>query len=182
MKVLLHTCCGPCLIYPLQKLSSEGFQVTGFFYNPNIHPLAEYLKRKEAVIGLGAGIEVLYPAYSPREFFRAVNSQENAPQRCAICWRLRLKQTARAAKEGGFDYFTTTLLVSPYQDQGLLKTIGEEIAQEEGVKFYYSDFRTGFRQAHNEAYAKGIYCQKYCGCLYSMKPGLTERSERKSDG
>ncbi|MDO8661976.1 MAG: epoxyqueuosine reductase QueH [Candidatus Omnitrophota bacterium] len=177
MKLLLHTCCAPCLIYPLEKLSLEGFKVTGFFYNPNIHPLAEYIKRREALAVLGSAIEIIYPEYSPRDFFRAVNLQEAAPERCVLCWRLRLKKTAQAAKGSGFQYFTTTLLVSPYQDQELLKKIGSEVGKEEGVEFYYADFRPGFRQAHNEARAKGVYCQKYCGCIYS---GI-ERSIKKNE-
>jgi len=176
MKLLLHTCCAPCLIYPLEKLRAEGFEATGFFYNPNIHPLSEYSRRKEALGILDSGAEIIYPEYSPTEFFRAVNLKEDAPQRCAICWRLRLKKTAQAAQEAGFDYFSTTLLVSPYQDQERLKKIGEEVAQEEGVGFYYADFRPGFRQAHNQAHAQGIYCQKYCGCIYSE----IERGKQKS--
>jgi len=177
MKLLLHTCCAPCLAYPLEVLRNAGFQVTGFFYNPNIHPLAEYLKRKEALAVLAPGIEMLYPEYSPREFFRAVNLKEEAPERCSICWRQRLKKTAQAAKAAGFEYFTTTLLVSPYQDQELLKKIGNEIAQEEGVEFYYADFRPGFRPAHDAAKAKGVYCQRYCGCIYSEIE--RERSRKK---
>jgi len=175
MKLLLHTCCAPCLIYPLEKLKQEGILVTGFFYNPNIHPLAEYARRKEALSVLDPGAEIIYPEYSPREFFREINLKEEAPGRCAICWGFRLKKTAQAARERGFEYFTTTLLASPYQDQELLKKIGNEISREEGVKFYYADFRPGFRKAHNEARSKGIYCQKYCGCIYSEM----ERNKKK---
>ncbi len=175
MKLLLHTCCAPCLIYPLEKLSLEGFKVTGFFYNPNIHPFAEYLRRKEALAILAPAAEIIYPEYAPAEFFQAINLKEEPPERCSICWRQRLKKTAQAAKQGGFQYFTTTLLVSPYQDQELLKKIGNEAAKEEGVEFYYADFRPGFRKAHNEARALGIYCQKYCGCIYSE----IERSKKK---
>ncbi len=177
MNVLLHTCCAPCLIYPLEKLKQEGFLVTGFFYNPNIHPFAEYTRRKEALMVLALGVEIIYPEYSPREFFNAVNLKEEAPGRCALCWQSRLKKTAQAAKVRGFEYFTTTLLVSPYQDQELLKKIGNEVALEEGVKFYYADFRPGFRKAHDEAKAKGVYCQRYCGCIYSEIE--RERSKKK---
>jgi len=113
-----------------------------------------------------ANCEVIYPEYDPAEFFRAINLKETNPGRCAICWSLRLKKTAQAAKEKGYNYFSTTLLVSPYQDQELLKKIGEDIAKEEGLNFYYEDFRQGFKKAHDEAKAKGIYCQKYCGCIY----------------
>ena len=170
MKLLLHTCCAPCLIYPLEILRGKEYEVTGFFYNPNIHPLAEYQNRKEAVekFSKSDNCDVIYPQYLPQEFFQAVNLKESVPQRCAICWRLRLKATAKAAKEKGFKYFSTTLLVSPYQDQELLRQIGSDIAKEEVVDFYYEDFRPGFRDAHNKAHALGIYCQKYCGCIYSQ--------------
>ena len=167
MNILLHTCCAPCLIYPLELLRLEGFEVTGFFYNPNIHPLLEYNERKKALTILNPGIKLIYPEYLPEEFFRAVNLNEVTPARCAICWRQRLAKTAAIASEKGFKYFSTTLLVSPYQDHELLKKIGNDIAKEVGVEFYYSDFRPGFRKARDEARAKGIYMQKYCGCIYS---------------
>ncbi|MCX5706728.1 MAG: epoxyqueuosine reductase QueH [Candidatus Omnitrophica bacterium] len=169
MKLLLHICCAPCLIYPLKSLKSKGLEVGGYFYNPNIHPLIEYNNRKQAVeeLNKNTNIELIYPKYRPEEFFREVNLKEDNPGRCALCWRLRLKKTAQEAEEKGYKYFSTTLLVSPYQDQELLKEIGDSVAQEVGVEFYYEDFRPGFRKAHDEARAKGIYCQRYCGCLYS---------------
>ncbi|MFH1198570.1 MAG: epoxyqueuosine reductase QueH [Candidatus Omnitrophota bacterium] len=168
MKFLLHTCCAPCLIYPFRQLKDKGFEVSGLFYNPNIHPLSEYKNRRQAVQAYAhkEQIEVIYPEYNPVEFFHAINLKEKEG-RCLICWELRLRKTAQAARDQGFDYFSTTLLVSPYQDQEALKDIGEKIAQESGVKFYYEDFRPGFRPAHDEARAQGIYCQKYCGCIYS---------------
>ncbi len=169
MKLILHTCCAPCLIYPLERLRLKGFEVAAFFYNPNIHPFAEYRNRRQAVADYAAeaGAQVLYPEYRPEEFFRAVNDKEQHPGRCLICWGLRLRRAAKAAKENGCSAFSTTLLVSPYQDHGALLKIGDDIAEEEGVSFYYEDFRPGFRKAHNEAKAAGIYCQKYCGCIYS---------------
>jgi epoxyqueuosine reductase len=169
MKILLHICCAPCLIYPWERLRKNGFQAEGLFYNPNIHPFAEYKARRAAVEGLAkeAGVKVAYRAYAPAEFFRAINLKEEASARCAICWSLRLKKTAQTAKAEGLGAFTTTLLVSPYQDQELLKAIGQKMAQEEGVEFYYEDFRAGFRKARDQARVKEIYCQKYCGCLYS---------------
>lgn len=169
MKLLLHTCCAPCLIYPLERLREKGFEVSVFFYNPNIHPLAEYEKRRQAVEDYAKklGIEIFYPEYKPEEYFQAVNFKEHDPGRCGVCWKLRLRETARAAMGKGFGAFSTTLLVSPYQDQGLLKKIGDEIAAEGGIAFYYEDFRPGFKKAHDEAKAAGIYCQRYCGCIYS---------------
>jgi len=182
MKILLHTCCAPCLIYPLGRLKEKGFKIRGYFYNPNIHPFAEYKNRKQAVADFAHphNLEVIYPEYSPMEFFQAVNLKEDRPERCSICWSLRLEKTAEAGKEMGCNYFSTTLLVSPYQNQELLKKIGEDIAKEEGIEFYYEDFRTGFKKAHDEAKAQGIYCQKYCGCIYSEIERETERC-RKSE-
>lgn len=169
MKLLLHTCCAPCMIYPLERIRKNGYDVTAFFYNPNVHPLSEYNNRKQAVefYTKDAGAEVIYFEYEPSVFFQAVNRKEKNPGRCRLCWTLRMKATASTAKEKGFDAFSTTLLVSPYQDQELLRNIGNSIAEVERVKFYYEDFRPGFKEAHNKAKIHGLYCQKYCGCIYS---------------
>jgi predicted adenine nucleotide alpha hydrolase (AANH) superfamily ATPase len=169
MKILLHICCAPCLIYPLERFKKQGFSVEGLFYNPNIHPFAEYANRRAAVESLSSreGLSVGLPEYKPAEFFQAINLKELPPQRCLICWSLRLGRAAQAAKEKDCDYFSTTLLVSPYQDQEALKRIGRQIAQQRHIDFFYEDFRPGFRQAHQNAKSQGIYCQKYCGCLYS---------------
>lgn len=168
-KILLHTCCAPCLIYPLERLKIKGFQVKVFYYNPNIHPFAEYLRRKEAVEYLSKNLQLdsAYPEYFPQEFFQAINTQEAQNLRCRICWFLRLQKTAQCAKKEGLDAFTSTLLVSPYQNQESLKQLGDQAAEAEGIGFYYEDFRPGFREAHNAAKAQGIYCQRYCGCIYS---------------
>jgi len=157
------------MIYPLGQLRKAGFEVTGLFYNPNIHPLSEYNNRKKAVEDFSKSInmEVIFPEYNPADFFQGVNLKESNPGRCPLCWELRLKKTAVLAREKGIDHFSTTLLVSPYQDQSLLQRIGEHLQEEENVNFYFEDFRPGFRKAHDEARAKGIYCQKYCGCIYS---------------
>jgi predicted adenine nucleotide alpha hydrolase (AANH) superfamily ATPase len=169
MKLLLHTCCAPCLIYPLERLRENNLQVTGFFYNPNIHGFMEYKNRRQAVFLFAQTrhIEIIYPQYNPYEFFQAVNFSKDKSTRCNLCWLLRLKQTAQLAKQKGFVYFSTTLLVSPYQSQEALKKIGDDVSRQTGVKFYYEDFRPGFKKAHNQARAEGLYCQKYCGCIYS---------------
>ena len=157
------------MIYPLERLREKRFEVGAVFYNPNIHPLAEYKNRKQAVVDFSktANVEVIYPEYNPAEFFQAVNLIEGKLERCSICWYLRLKNTAKMAKEKHYTHFSTTLLVSPYQDQEALNKIGNDIAGEVGIDFYYEDFRAGFREAHNKAHTQGIYCQKYCGCIYS---------------
>lgn len=143
--------------------------MVGFFYNPNIHPAPEYQRRRRALIDYStvAKAEIIYPAHFESEFLSAIGENKDQPKRCSLCWELRLKKTAQFARKNGFSAFSTTLLVSPYQDQGMLKEIGEKIAKEEGVPFYYEDFRPGFKKAHDEAKAKGVYCQKYCGCMYS---------------
>jgi epoxyqueuosine reductase len=169
MKILLHTCCAPCLIYPLERLRAKEHSVTGLFYNPNIHPLAEYKLRRQAVEDYSrkASVEMIFPEYKPAEYFQVVNMKEASKERCIACWSLRLQKAAEAAKSKGCQAFTTTLLVSPFQDQDLLKEIGNNIAKAEGVELFYEDFRPGFKKAHEEARVKGIYCQKYCGCIYS---------------
>ncbi|MCM8795752.1 MAG: epoxyqueuosine reductase QueH [Candidatus Omnitrophica bacterium] len=171
MRILLHICCGPCLIYPLKQLRAKGFTVEGFFYNPNIHPPAEYSRRKEALQYLIKTLDtpMSYPEYKPLDFFSAIKSNKNKPQRCSVCWYLRLKRTAKEAKDRGFNFFSSTLLVSPYQDQEILKGIGRAVSEEERINFYYEDFRVGFRAAHAQAKAMGIYCQNYCGCIYSKQ-------------
>ena len=172
MDILLHICCGPCLIYPFRRLKDQGFKISGFYYNPNIYPVSEYQRRVEGlkVLSQEFSLDVEYPEHKESDFFQAINTLEALPQRCASCWLLRLQKTARQAKQGGFAAFSTTLLASPYQDHGWLKQLGYQIGQETGIDFYYEDFRLGFKQAQIEAKNKGIYRQKYCGCKYSMRP------------
>jgi len=160
----------------LEYLRAKGFEVCSFFYNPNIHPLSEYKKRKEALETLAkqTDVELLIPEYRPCEFFLQINNQQDKPSRCLICWSLRLEKTAQVAQENGFASFTTTLLVSPYQDQEALRKIGNNIAKATGVQFYYEDFRRGFQYAHSQAKERGLYCQKYCGCVSSE----TERRKK----
>ena len=171
MKLLLHTCCAPCLIYPLNRLKKSGYEVTCFFFNPNIYPSLEYQDRRKALIEYSThcDAQVFYPEYMPSEFSEAIIEHLSKPSRCEICWTIRLKRTANFARMNGFGAFSTTLLVSPYQDHEALKRIGYEIAAKEGVFFRYEDFRPGFRKAQAEAKSLGLYRQKYCGCKYSQE-------------
>jgi hypothetical protein len=157
------------MIYPLEQLHKRDYEVQGYFYNPNIHPKAEYERRKDAVENFSLFTEtpLVIAGYNPEEFFEAVRKTQDKPQRCPVCWYLRLKKTAGMAKQLDCQGFTTTLLASPYQDQQAIIKIGTDIAREEGLIFYSEDFRAGFRQAHNKAHKMSIYCQKYCGCSYS---------------
>ena len=177
MNILLHICCAPCEIYPVEKLRLDKHPAAGFFYNPNIHPYSEYLKRKEAVekYSKESGLNVTCSDYDLMEYLEYIVDTEDRKNRCPVCWWIRMKGTAKFAKENGFDAFTTTLLGSPYQDHEVLKNICADIAKEYGVKFHYEDFRTGFKSAHEKAKRAGIYCQNYCGCLFSEKERLERR-------
>lgn len=180
MDILLHICCGPCLIYPFGRLKSQGFKIKGFFYNPNIYPSAEFSRRKESLdlLSKGLGLNVEAPENRPSDFFQAIDKNENTPKRCLLCWSLRLQATASRAKENGLKLFSTTLLVSPYQDHETLKQLGQRIAKDTGVDFYYEDFRPGFRPAYQEAKQRGLYLQKYCGCEYSIKQKVCQVNEK----
>ena len=180
-KVLLHACCGPCATGPLPALRQEGFTVWGYFYNPNIHPFTEYEKRLEAMQqyaeqeGLGLiGAE----AYNPLEYFRHITFRE--ARRCQLCYQLRLQRTAQMARRGKFDYFTTTLLVSPHQKHNSIKELGEIAGEQYGVPFLYRDFRTDYRDTIQRSKAAGLYRQQYCGCLYSEQERyLSPRGKKK---
>ncbi len=174
MKLLLHICCARCVIYPLERLKTN-YEVIGYYFNPNIHPTTEYILRGEALKSYleKEKIPLLIGEYNPRIHLEiALDSLEN---RCESCYLLRLKETVRKAKDLGIDYFSTTLLVSPYQNHTRIKEIGEELAKEEDIKFYYEDFRIGWHSSQRIADELNIYKQKYCGCIFSEY----ERFERK---
>jgi predicted adenine nucleotide alpha hydrolase (AANH) superfamily ATPase len=184
LKLLLHTCCAPCAIYPARAAKKENFTAEAFFYNPNIHPYSEYIRRKKESEAYfkSEGLELIAPEYAPADFFQNINKPSYEPGRfgeglvrCETCWGIRLEKTASFAKENGFNAFTTTLLGSPYQDHDVLKALCEKLSEEKGVNFYYNDFRIGFGDAHKEARSNGMYCQNYCGCVFSM----VEREEAK---
>jgi hypothetical protein len=177
MNILLHICCGPCAIYPVDELKRQGHKFAGFFYNPNIHLYSEYLKRKAEVEkhSKKEGYNVIYPGYEVEKYFQYVTDNEAAKLRCPVCWWLRIEKTAKFARENGFEAFTTTLLGSPYQEHDVLKTICEDVASKAGLKFYYEDFRIGFKPAQKMARTEGYYMQNYCGCIFSEK----EKIEKK---
>ncbi len=176
MKLLLHICCGPCALYRIKKLVGKNFdEVVGYYYNPNIHPQSEYKKRRDALIQVGnrhaCSLQIIVPEYKMEEYFEKIFCRDGSravpTERCRACWELRLERTAEFAKENGFSAFTTTLLISPYQNLDAIKQIGERIAKEKGAEFYYEDFRKGFKESQGEAREKDIYRQKYCGCVFS---------------
>ncbi len=173
MKIVLHICCGVCAAGVVEKLTSEGYQVLGLFYNPNIHPLEEYEKRLEAVhkVAEELNFPLEVPPYTPEEWFAATSSLENEPEggkRCEVCFRLRLKMTYQYLREHGGDTFTTTLTVSPSKSADLINQVGREVG---GDKFLARDFKkkAGFQRATELAKKWTLYRQNYCGCLYSMR-------------
>lgn len=169
-RLLVHACCGPCLLYPLAQLRREGFDLQALFYNPNIQPYSEFEKRRETLDRL-AGEEnlplIVLDDYPLEDWLRSVAFRE--AQRCSFCYHLRLERAARLAKKSGFDGFTTTLLYSKQQKHGLIAEIGRSVGREVGVEFVYRDFRPGWRQGQEEAKARGLYRQQYCGCIYSER-------------
>jgi predicted adenine nucleotide alpha hydrolase (AANH) superfamily ATPase len=170
MKLLLHICCAPCTIYPLKVLRSQGIEVYGFFYNPNIHPYQEFQRRLMTLQGFASTVSLplqVTGAYEMEEFLRLVVFRET--ERCRFCYAMRLKAAALAAKEGNFEAFSTTLLYSRFQKHEAIKEIGQQIGREVGVPFYYSDFRPGWQEGVDESKRLGLYRQKYCGCIYSEK-------------
>jgi hypothetical protein len=169
MKLLLHTCCGPCFLGVWESLKLTDFEVTNFFYNPNIWPEEEFIKRKEnlAKVTRKLKTKLIIAEYNQSDYLKSLKTTK-FPDRCEECYKLRLEKTAITAKELGYDAFSTTLLVSPYQNQDLLKSIGEEVAAKFKLKFYYYDFRPQFRAGQEKAKQLEIYRQKYCGCEYSL--------------
>jgi len=181
MKILLHTCCAPCAIHPLQDLRrSEENAITLFFYNPNIHPYTEMRKRLEASLDFAesAGVRIEVGDYDMESFFSAVAADMKAPARCLKCWRLRLTETARLAAERGFDAFSSTLLVSPYQNRETILEIGEELMNRYNIRFLPNDWRNGFREAQEISRQRNMYRQKYCGCVFSERDRYMKRKTR----
>jgi len=176
MKVLLHTCCAPCTIYPLKVLRAGGYDPSGFFFNPNIHPFAEYVKRldtlREYAVDSGMSLEIS-EGYPVEVFFRSVSFKES--DRCRNCYRIRLEETARRATRGGFESFSTTMLYSKYQNHELIRELGEEIARETGVRFVYMDFRNGWQEGIDFSKQLNMYRQKYCGCIYSERERILKK-------
>ncbi len=170
MKLLMHICCAPCTIYPLQELRTDGHDVRGLFYNPNIHPYREYRRRLDTLTEYAdkSCLNVTCEEeYDLEAFLR--NTAFREKDRCRYCYYNRLQRTVDIAKEGRFDGFTTTLLYSKFQDHALIKKIGESLAVEHQIEFYYQDFRIGWSDGIRISKEMGMYRQPYCGCIYSEK-------------
>jgi len=169
MKLLLHACCAPCSVYVIKYLRNNNIEPTVYWYNPNIHPYTEYKNRKETLEKYSKmiNIETIFKdEYGLKEFTK--NTANDIENRCInYCYKIRLENTVKYAKENGYDAFSTTLLVSIYQKHEQIAEIGRQMAEKYGVEFFYHDFREGYREGQKEARELGLYMQKYCGCIYS---------------
>lgn len=177
--LMLHSCCAPCSSYVLSYLS-DYFKITVLYYNPNISDENEYNKRKSEQIRLISELPSKYPieiierGYEPEKFFEISKGLEDVPEggeRCFGCYRLRLEKAAKAAKELSFDWFCTTLSISPLKNAEKINEIGNELAEKYGVKFLPSDFKKkeGFKRSIELSRKYDLYRQNYCGCVYSKK-------------
>jgi len=169
-KVLLHICCAPCSIYPLKQLKSENTDVYGFFYNPNIHPYIEFLKRLKTLENYSK--IALLPleidnSYELEDFLKG--AIEYGKDRCLFCYRIRLEKAFQKGREIRADAVTTTLLYSKYQRHNDIKTIGMELSDQYGIDFLYEDFRVGWKEGVEESKNLNMYRQSYCGCIFSEK-------------
>ena len=169
--MLLHVCCAPCTIYSLAYWREQGEDVQLYYFNPNIHPYAEYQKRLETLKQFVEAESVTHPLvliiakeYPLRDFLVSALATE---PRCDACYSMRLQRTAEMALELGEKEFSTTLLISPYQQHERIAELGEAVAAQYGLRFRYADLRPGFRGSQNEARDRGYYRQKYCGCVFS---------------
>lgn len=177
--LLLHACCAPCSSYVLEYLASR-FCITLFFYNPNIFPESEYRFREQELcrlvqdMNLTSQVRTLLAEYHPEEFTAVAQGLESVPEggaRCAACYRLRLRAAAEAASRGQFDYFTTTLSISPYKNAEWLNTIGQEEAERANVRWLPSDFKkkNGYKRSCELSAQYHLYRQNYCGCIHSQR-------------
>ena len=178
MNTLLHICCAPCANQCVEVLKSENIEVTGFWYNPNIHPFTEYRARRNCVrqYAEDIGMKLIEKNdYALRPFVREVAA--DIGNRCVKCYEMRLFAAAQAAKENGFDSFTSSLFISPYQNHELMKEVALRAAEEYGVEFLYRDFREVFKAGQAYAREHEFYMQKYCGCGFSEEERYLKKNK-----
>ncbi len=187
--LLLHACCAPCSSYVMEYLASI-FDITMFFYNPNISPEREFLFRADELERLisempeADGVKLIRAEYEPENFLEIARGMEDIPEggeRCFKCYELRLRKTAEAALKGNFDYFSTTLSISPHKNAAKLNEIGAMLSEEFGVKYLFSDFKkkNGYKRSCRLSEIYSLYRQDYCGCAYSKAEAEKRKSEIK---
>lgn len=179
--LLLHVCCGPCAVMPITRLLDEGFAVTAWYMNPNIHPLSEYLRRRDAAgeCAERLGVPILYDdaSWNITAWLRAVADRDVAPQRCAYCCSSRIEAAFAAARQLDFAFVSSSLLYSRYQPHDVIRQAGERLSNSDGAGpcFVYRDFREGWQEGIDRSKTMELYRQPYCGCIYSE----AERYEKK---
>lgn len=189
--LLLHACCAPCSSYVLEYLS-KYFDITLFFYNPNISPKEEFdfradeLQRLIGEMPLPEGVRLLRGRYDPEEFENIAKGYEELPEgsaRCYRCYALRLEESAKVAAKGGYDYFCTTLSISPYKNAEWLNSLGKELSERYGVGYLFSDFKkkNGYKRSCQLSEQYSLYRQDYCGCVYSKREAEKRRAPDKAD-
>jgi hypothetical protein len=187
-RLFLHACCAPCSSYVLEYLSNY-FSITVFFYNPNIAPEEEYRKRVAEIRRMIDAMEFVHPVtliegdYHPEVFYEMAKGLEDVPEggeRCFRCYRLRLEEAARLAAEGNYDYFTTTLTISPLKNAAKLNEIGEELSEIYAVPHLPSDFKkkNGYKRSIELSAEYGLYRQNYCGCVFSRREAAQRNAAR----
>lgn len=190
-RLFLHACCAPCSSYVLEYLS-RFFSVTVFFYNPNISPKEEYEKRVAEIRRLISEMEFLHPVslvegeYKPEDFYEMAKGLEDVPEggeRCFRCYRLRMEEAARLAEQGGYDYFTTTLSISPLKNAGKINEIGQELSQIYKVEHLPSDLKkkNGYKRSIELSHEYGLYRQNYCGCVFSKRESMEKQRQREEE-
>lgn len=188
-RLFLHACCAPCSSYVLEYLS-RFFSVTVFFYNPNISPKEEYEKRVSEIQRLISEMEFVHPVafiegeYKPEDFYEMARGLEDVPEggeRCFRCYRLRMEEAVRLAEQGGYDYFTTTLSISPLKNAGKINEIGQELSQIYKVEHLPSDFKkkNGYKRSIELSHEYGLYRQNYCGCVFSKRESMEKQQQRE---
>lgn len=169
-RVLLHVCCGNCAIYPVKVLRERNLHVDGYFFNNNIHPYTEFRRRLETAVEYAEKVNldlIVREEYLLEEFL--ANVATDPEKRCGYCYTSRMEEAARYAAENHYDYFSSSLLYSRYQNHEMMKQIGEELAVKYGIGFWYEDFRVGWQEGIKLSKGMELYRQQYCGCIYSEK-------------
>lgn len=179
MNILMHLCCAPCGIFPIETLKNEGMNLSGYYYNPNIHPIEEFIKRKSMVEVISKKYEINVE-YSDENLENEWLQFNDKKIRCSMCYEKRIEKTARLALDNGFDGFTTSLLVSPYQNHDLIVEYSNKYSEKYGIQFIYRDFRVGFREGQQIARKLELYMQKYCGCIFSIEEAKNQKKKTKN--
>ena len=184
MSLLLHACCGPCAMYPVDYLLKENRELDLYWFNPNIHPEFEWNRRLEnlRIVANHYNVKLYEEGDCQQAYWESKSYLEEYGSRCRMCYDVRLDNIARYAAEHGYEAFSTTLLVSPYQQHDVICEVAKDKAIKYGVDFEYYDFRPGFREGQNMAREIELYRQKYCGCIFSLDESKFKEKIIKSFG